>query len=91
MVYLLHFDKPINSNHKCQHYLGFTKHKDTAKRLKEHKSGNGARLTQVANERGIDYTIVYTWNGGRELERKLKNRKNSPKLCPVCNSKEQYA
>lgn len=88
MVYLYHFDKPISPNHKCQHYLGYTKHKDTTKRMAEHKSGCGARLTQVANERGIDYTIVYTWKGDRKLERQLKNRKNSPKLCPVCNSKE---
>jgi hypothetical protein len=50
-------------------------------------------LTQVANERGIDYRIVRVWKAepgkGRELERKLKNQKNGHKLCPVCAEKRR--
>lgn len=50
------------------------------KRLAEHKAGK-----QVANERGISYRIVRWWKGGRALERELKNKKCSPKLCPICS------
>lgn len=83
MVYLIHFDKPISPDHTCQHYIGYTT--SLKKRLAEHKAGSGARLCQVANERGIDYKVVRTWsNGTRRLERQLKNRKNSPRLCPIC-------
>jgi predicted GIY-YIG superfamily endonuclease len=86
MVYLIHFDSPISPDHTCQHYIGYTA-RGKRKRFSEHRRGLGARLTQVANERAIDYKIVRTWwkNGTRELERKLKNQKNAPKLCPVCN------
>ena len=30
------------------------------------------------------FVIARTWNGGRDLERRLKNRKNSLRLCPIC-------
>lgn len=83
MVYLYHFDKPISPNHTTQHYLGSTD--DLEIRDADHRAGRGARLTQVANERDIDYTVVRTWEGDRKLERQLKNLKNAPKLCPVCN------
>lgn len=85
-VYLLHFDTPISEHHTTQHYIGYTE-QPIEERLKDHKQNNGARLTQVANEREIDYQIVKTWKGDGKLERKLKNRKNSPKLCPICNKK----
>lgn len=86
MVYLIHFNSPISDKHTCQHYLGYTR-LSGKKRLATHKAGNGATLTRVANEREIDYKIVRRWQGGRALERQLKNLKNSPKLCPVCKRK----
>lgn len=82
-VYLLHFDSPISEHHTAQHYIGWTE-LPVEDRLLAHKSGGGARFTQVANERGIGYQVVRTWKGNRQLERKLKNRHNSPKLCPIC-------
>lgn len=82
IVYLLHFDKRINPNHPCQHYIGYAKTLKT--RMAEHKAGSGARLTQVAKERGIDFVVARTWKGGRKLERQLKNQKNAPRLCPIC-------
>lgn len=86
MVYLIHFDQPISPNLTTQHYIGYTS-RGKRKRFAEHKAGSGARLTRVANERGIDYRIVRTWwkKGTRAFERKLKNQKNSPKLCPICS------
>jgi hypothetical protein len=36
-------------------------------------------------ERGIGFECVRVWVGDRELERKIKTRKEGPALCPVCN------
>lgn len=82
MVYLLHFSAPISDKHTCQHYLGFAHDLDA--RLAEHAAGRGARLTQVALERGITWECVRTWPGDRSAERRLKHRKSSPRLCPIC-------
>ena len=80
-VYLLHFDRPL---HHAQHYLGFAK--DVKGRLEVHRSGQGAKLTKAVVEAGIDWQLVRLWDGGRKVERQLKNQKNSPRLCPLCNS-----
>lgn len=85
-VYLLHFDRPVSERHTCQHYIGSADAPYV--RLEEHRAGRGARLTQVANERGIGYRIVRLWEAepgeGRKLERQLKRRKEAPALCPLC-------
>lgn len=82
--YLLHFNVPISSEHTCQHYLGSAE--DVAGRVRLHLSGQAARLTQVAKERGIDFVIARVWESDdcRRLEKELKAKKNGPKLCPIC-------
>jgi predicted GIY-YIG superfamily endonuclease len=79
VVYLLHFVKPY---WHARHYLGYTANLE--RRIEEHRHGVGARLAQVCAEHGIGFVIARTWPGGRELERRLKRQKNSPKLCPLC-------
>lgn len=81
-IYLLHFAQPISPAHTCQHYLGWCLDLDT--RMAAHRAGRGSRLTQVAVERGIDFVIAQTWPGDRTLERRLKHRKEGPRLCPLC-------
>lgn len=82
--YLLHFERPISNLHTCQHYLGYTS-KSLDVRVDEHRRGLGARLTQVAVQRGISFECVRVWSGGtRGLERLLKSRKSGNDLCPVC-------
>jgi predicted GIY-YIG superfamily endonuclease len=84
--YLLHFQKPISPAHTCQHYVGWAE--DIQQRIAEHRAGRGARLTQVAKERGIDFAVVRVWpDTERTHERKLKNRKNAPRLCPICRQR----
>lgn len=91
-VYLLHFNEglPRGTHPKSsrpvltRHYLGSTD--NLAARLHAHAHGKGARLMEVVTERGIDWDVARTWDGGRDLERALKNRKNAPKLCPVCKT-----
>jgi hypothetical protein len=82
-VYLLHFQQRINPAHPCQHYIGSAK--DLPHRLHLHRTGRGARLCEVALERGITFQLAKVWHGGRDLERKLKKRKAGPRLCPICN------
>lgn len=79
MIYLLHFDQPYRH---ARHYLGFAEDLDA--RLERHASGHGARLMEVVTAAGITWRCVRTWQGGRKLERQLKNRKEAPALCPVC-------
>jgi hypothetical protein len=84
-VYLLHFAHPISPLHTCQHYIGWAE--SWPDRIVIQRAGNGdaARLCQVAKERGIDFVVAHIWpDGDRALERRLKNRHNAPRLCPVC-------
>ena len=67
-VYLLHFDRPLAH---ARHYLGSTANLDT-------------RLMEVVTALGIGFQLARTWAGGRPEERRLKRRKNSPRLCPIC-------
>jgi predicted GIY-YIG superfamily endonuclease len=81
-VYLIHFDTPYKH---AKHYLGWSRYLHG--RLDHHRRGTGARLLQVVNEAGISWRVVRTWKKqDRNFERRLKNQKNSPRLCPVCAS-----
>ena len=86
-IYLIHFDQPIgnlsNPHGQAQHYIGYTD--DLDMRLQAHRSGNGSAIMAAVAERGIDWQVVRAWQGNRDLERRLKKRKEAPKLCPVCN------
>ena len=80
MIYLLHFDRPFKH---ARHYLGYARNLQA--RLDRHDKGQGARLMAAISEAGIKYTVVREWaDGDRTLERKLHNRNNNPRLCPIC-------
>lgn len=82
-VYLLHFERPISPNHTCQHYIGMANNLEA--RIAHHRKGTSkVRLLEVAKERGIGFVVARTWEGGKELERELKNRKKASELCPIC-------
>jgi hypothetical protein len=84
-VYLLHFTQPISPKHTCQHYIGFAE--SWPDRVMQHRIGDtgAARLCQVAKQRGIGFVVARLWpDGDRTLERRLKNRHNAPRLCPIC-------
>lgn len=82
----MHFDTPIgNKNQLARHYLGYAKNLNN--RIKEHKNGtSGARLMEVCHERKVTFQLARVWpDGNKDLERKLKRRKNAPLLCPICS------
>ena len=53
-VYVLHFDSPVGH---ARHYTGWAR--NLRGRIRHHRAGTGARLTQVARERGIGFRIAY--------------------------------
>jgi class 3 adenylate cyclase len=86
-TYLVHLDRRLGSDHPrggAQHYLGTTK--NLAQRLETHRAGLGAKILAAANVRGITYSVVRTWPGGRDVERQLKARHGANRLCPTCTS-----
>jgi predicted GIY-YIG superfamily endonuclease len=80
IIYLLHFSQPFGH---AKHYTGYTR--DLSARLESHATGKGARLLEVITDAGLTFQLARTWQGTRKTERKIKNRKEAPKLCPVCN------
>lgn len=82
-AYLLHFDRKYRH---AGHYIGWTKEKFPRKRLAAHAAGTGANLLRVLKDHGIGWKLARVWMGAtRDDERKLKNRKEAARLCPVCH------
>lgn len=81
-VYLIHIDPAYEH---AKHYLGYAD--DVDARLAKHEAGRGARLTQVVRAAGHKLILARVWSGAdRNFERKLKNQKNAPRLCPICQA-----
>ena len=90
-VYILHANKPLMRGTapdgkplQAGHYAGYTD--NLMDRLFKHYDGRGARFTQVCVLRGVEFSLGRVWEGAdREFERKVKNYKNAPLLCTICN------
>jgi putative endonuclease len=90
--YLLHFSQPLgnptNVRAQAQHYIGFAADDGSGAglehRIAEHLAGDGARITRAALANGIAVELVAAWRGPLALEKRLKARKEAPRLCPVC-------
>lgn len=83
-VYLLHMSKRVCKGRPARHYLGYAH--DIRARVFLHRIGKGAHITQAARSRGAHLKLARVWYGmGRNFERKLKNQRNLPRLCPICN------
>jgi predicted GIY-YIG superfamily endonuclease len=79
-TYLICLERPLGGpKHFAAHYLG--RSKDPLKRLETHRAGLGARMLAAANERGIAYDIVRTWDG--DVEKALKAHHRAYSFCPV--------
>ncbi len=78
-VYLLHFDAQLGH---AQHYIGWAL--DAMDRVNGHLEGKGSAIVAALVGQGDSAELVRTWDGDRNLERKLKDRKNARQLCPKC-------
>jgi len=84
-VYVLHFNPPYRH---AKHYIGYTK--IGLRRIERHMAGNGSPLVRAAIQFGCEVKVAhYFRKGTRDLERKLKNRKDTPRWCCECCQKEE--
>jgi hypothetical protein len=86
-IYLLHFEtgiqcRPNARASHARHYIGWAYNLD--RRIKEHRGGYGSKLLAECKRLGINFVVVRTWRGTRTDERRLHNRKDSPRMCPIC-------
>ncbi len=84
-VYLLHFEPglPVTGNRVARHYLGWAV--DVDARVAQHLSGHGSPLVAAAVRAGASVSLARTWiDADRSFERRLKNRHEAPRLCPLC-------
>lgn len=92
MVYLLHFHAALgdqtNPRGQARHYIGYAA--DVERRLAEHRAGTGAAIMAAVTEAGIAWECVRVWEGGRTLERQLKNSKRARRFCPICNPERAF-
>ena len=94
-VYLLHLDRPLAAGRnqhgapQAAHYLGWTASRTATRRVGLHARGrSGSKYMAAALREGIGFRLVRTWSDmSRDDERKLKNRKSSGRLCPVCTGR----
>ena len=84
-VYLLHFSRKLAG--RARHYIGSAE--NLAGRLWHHRNGTGACITRAAVWQGISLRLARTWQEDRNFEMKLKRRKDSRSLCPLCNPKKK--
>lgn len=92
LVYLLHFTQlyvPYPGAAPCAcagHYTGFAAGGPRAlkRRLSQHGTKAGARLTLAVARAGIGWELARTWPGTRQLERRLKNQGGAGRRCPLC-------
>lgn len=86
-VYLLAlFFNGVHSPYRhAKHYLGWAA--NIRERLAAHRSGHGARFTQVVVAEGYDIQLVRIWPGAsRTEERRLKRWHGGARLCPICGA-----
>lgn len=86
-VYILHLDTPL---HHARHYTGFSTNGWTLReRIEHHRHGTAScNFTRVLHALGISFTLARVFKGkqhDRNFERALKNTKNVPYYCPICN------
>jgi len=88
-IYLLHF---VDKLSHAQHYLGSTE--KPIERLRQHARGQGANITGVLVEKGIEWTLarLLRVNDGKavEMEYLLKRRNHGPRLCPICSQQPTH-
>lgn len=80
-VYIIEFGIPLGSaRHQARYYIGWCEAGRLEQRFREHLMGHGAAITRACAAQGIPMRVIYSTPGTRADERRLKNRKNTPRL-----------
>jgi hypothetical protein len=91
-VYLIHFDRPIGNHARpnrvavAQHYIGHAAPGQLLERVAEDFAGGcrAPKIMQYAARAGVVFQLARLWEGGHDLERRLKRRGGASRLCPLC-------
>lgn len=87
-VYVLHFDRPLADH--AWHYVGATD--NLLRRLKEHATGKGAKITAACRLQGIGWRVasVFTMKHRCHFlcERRVKRYHQTDMFCGVCQQDE---
>lgn len=93
MIYLLHSTIPLvrSNGQEVAHYLGYVPDAIALhRRLREHRSGHGAKITRAFRRAGGQLLLARTWpEGTHALEAYLKRQGHIQELCPLCG--QQFA
>lgn len=88
MIYLLHAQQKIGTEgrNSALHYLGYCEDTNLWSRMHAHLTGRSrVPIVKAFLETGSRLYLVRVWpDGGRALERHLKNLGHYNKHCPVC-------
>ncbi len=86
-VYLLCFGDEglhVTGNRYARHYIGWTEG-EVDVRVDVHLAGQGSPLVRAAVDAGCAVELTRVWaDADRHFERKLKRRREAPRLCPAC-------
>jgi len=85
ILYLFHWDQPLDGGRSPQHYLGSAPEDRLAERMAEHFAGHGAKILRAAIDYGREPVVVRLWRGTRAEESRLKRAKRGFRgICPAC-------
>lgn len=60
-------------------------------RLKDHFAGSDAKIVAYVQEHGIGFALAAVFVSGPYAdEKKLKARKDTPSICPICRREMEY-
>jgi hypothetical protein len=85
-LYLLHLNQRLGREGRngAEHYLGWTPRAELLERLRAHGTSSGARMLEVARQRGIGWHVGMVARGTPGDERRLKRYGHHDELCWTC-------
>lgn len=76
MVYIIEFSPPLKH---ARFYVGYCADNRVQERFRQHITGRGARICHAAVQAGIQLQIIAQLPGFKDEERRIKQRKNTPR------------
>lgn len=78
MIYILEFNRPF---HHARYYVGYADdYSHYQKRVKQHRSGTGAKIMAAVVKAGIEFKTACLLEGDRHRERAIKRMKATPRF-----------
>jgi len=83
-IYLLHFSRPLGH---ARHYLGWASNLKRRLWVQRRGGPHAAKILQATHAAGIRLTLVATWTGTRDDERRMKRNNDRARACPKCRNR----